>query len=66
MVNRECRAIWEEVPFIDTYFPSPPVAISTAGIACIAATAPLLLNVIKPVVKKAVKKLATYWEEEIE
>ena len=66
MVNGECRAIWEEVPFIDTYFPSPPVAMSTAVIACIAATAPLLLNVIKPVVKKAIKKLATYWEEEIE
>lgn len=66
MVNGECRAVWEKVPFIDTYFPSPPVAISTAGIACIAATAPLLLNVIKPVVKKAIKKLATYWEEEIE
>ena len=57
LVNGQCRAIWEEVPFINTYFPSPPVAISTAGIAVIAATAPLLLNVIKPAVKNLIKKL---------
>tara|TARA_B100000965_G_scaffold395089_1_gene408118 strand:- start:658 stop:1290 length:633 start_codon:yes stop_codon:yes gene_type:complete len=57
LANGECRAIWEDVPFINTYFPSPPVAISTAGIACIAATAPLLLNVIKPAVKNLIKKL---------
>ncbi len=57
LVNGECRAIWEKVPFINTYFPSPPVAISTAGIAVIAATAPLLLNVIKPAVKNLIKKL---------
>ena len=57
LANGECRAIWEDVPFINTYFPSPATAVSTTGIAVLAATAPLLLNVIKPAVKNLIKKL---------
>ena len=55
--NNECLAIWEKVPFVNTFFPSPATAISTGSIALIAASAPLLLNVIKPAVKNIVKKI---------
>ena len=53
----ECITLYESVKFIDTYFPSLPTAVSTASIALVAASAPLLLNVIKPAVKNIVKKL---------
>ena len=53
----ECITLYESVKFIDTYFPSLPTAISTASIALVAASAPLLLNLIKPAVKNLFKKL---------
>lgn len=56
-VNGDCLPVWEKVTYAETYFPSAGQAISTAGIAVIAATAPLLLNVIKPAVKNLIKKI---------
>ena len=53
----ECITLYESVKFIDTYLPSLPTAISTASIALVAASAPLLLNIIKPAVKNLFKKL---------
>lgn len=53
----ECVAVWEKVPYAETYFPSPQTAAVTASMALIAASAPLLLAVIKPAVKNLVKKL---------
>ena len=55
--GKDCITLYEPVKFIDTYFPSLPTAISTASIALVAASAPLLLNLIKPAVKNIVKKL---------
>ena len=53
----ECITLYESVKFIDTYLPSLPTAISTASIALVAASAPLLLNIINPAVKNLFKKL---------
>jgi len=53
----ECITIYEDVPFIDQYIPTPSTLVSTAVIASVAATTPLLLNVVKPLVKNAIKKL---------
>ena len=53
----DCITLYESVKFIDTYFPSLPTALSTASIALVAATVPLLVNLIKPAVKNLVKKL---------
>ena len=53
----ECITIYEDVPFIDQYIPTPSTLVSTAVIASVAATTPLLLNLVKPLVKNAIKKL---------
>ena len=53
----ECITLYENVPFKDQYIPNPPQLVSTAVIATVAATTPLLLNVVKPLVKNLIKKL---------
>ena len=53
----ECITLYENVPFKDQYIPNLPTVISTALIASVAATTPLLLNVVKPLVKNVIKKL---------
>ena len=46
-----CITIYEDVPFKDQYIPSLSVVVSTALIASVAATTPLILNVIKLIYK---------------
>ena len=53
----ECITLYEDVPFKDQYIPNPPQLVSTAVIATVAATTPLLLNIVKPLVKNLIKKL---------
>ena len=53
----DCNIIWEPVPFSESYIPSIPTIISTSAIALVAATSPLILNVIKPLVKNIIKKV---------
>ena len=55
----ECITLYEDVPFIDQYIPTPSTLVSTAVIASVAATTPLLLNLVKPLVKNAIKKLTS-------
>ena len=54
-----CNAVWEKVPFIDQYIPTPSVVVSTAAIATVAATTPIILNLVKPIVKNLIKKLTS-------
>jgi len=56
-IDGSCNAVWEKVPFIDQYIPSASVVVSTAFIASVAATTPILLNLVKPIVKNLIKKL---------
>ena len=53
----ECITIYEDVPFTNQYIPEIPSLVSTAVIGLVAASSPLLLNAIKPIVKQIVKKL---------
>ena len=53
----ECITLYENVKFIEQYIPNPPQLVSTAVIATVAATTPLLLNIVKPLVKNLIKKL---------
>ena len=53
----ECITLYESTKFIEQYIPSPPQLVSTAAIATVAATTPLLLNIVKPLVKNLIKKL---------
>lgn len=52
-----CNTLYEAVPFKDQYIPEVSTIVSTAVIGLVAASSPLLLNVIKPLVKNIVKKL---------
>ena len=52
-----CITIYEDVPFKDQYIPEVSTIVSTAVIGLVAASSPLLLNLIKPLVKNIVKKL---------
>ena len=45
--DNECITLYEDVPFVDQYIPSPSVVVSTALIASVAATTPLILNAVK-------------------
>jgi hypothetical protein len=53
----ECITVYEDTKFIDQYLPSAKDAATAAGIALVAATTPLLINAIKPLVKQLIKKL---------
>jgi len=53
----ECITLYENVPFKDQYIPEVSTIVSTAVIGLVAASSPLLLNIIKPLVKNIVKKL---------
>ena len=53
----KCITLYEDVKFIEQYIPNPSQLVSTALIASVAATTPLLLNVVKPLVKNLFKKL---------
>ena len=53
----ECITIYEDVPFTSQYIPEVSTIVSTAVIGLVAASSPLLLNIIKPLVKQIVKKL---------
>ena len=54
----ECITIYENVPFKDQYIPEVSTIVSTAVIGLVAASTPLLLNAVKPIVKQIVKKLS--------
>ena len=53
----ECITLYESVPFKDQYIPEVYTIVSTAVIGLVAASSPLLLNAVKPLVKQIVKKL---------
>ena len=53
----ECITIYEDVPFTSQYIPEVSTIVSTAVIGLVAASSPLLLNIVKPLVKQIVKKL---------
>jgi len=52
-----CTTLYEDVPFKDQYLPEVSTIVSTAVIGLVAASTPLLLNAVKPLVKQIVKKL---------
>ena len=53
----ECITIYEDVPFTSQYIPEVSTIVSTAVIGLVAASSPLLLNAVKPLVKQIIKRL---------
>ena len=58
----ECLTIWEDVSYVDSWLPEPSLVINTVIIASIAATSPALINIIKGVTKKIMKKITSSQE----
>ena len=54
--NNECIIIWESVPFQEQYIPEVSTIISTAVIGFVAASSPIILNAIKPIIKKLITR----------
>jgi hypothetical protein len=55
----KCITLYEDVSFVDQYIPEPSTIVSTAVIGLVAASSPLILNIIKPAIKNIFKKLTT-------
>ena len=55
----ECITLYEAVEWKDQYIPEPSTIVSTAVIGLVAASSPLILNIIKPAIKNIFKKLTT-------
>lgn len=54
--GKTCITLFEESRFIDRWIPSPPLIISTSLIAITAATSPMIVNLLKNLIKTAIKK----------
>ena len=54
----ECIPEYEQVTFVDSVLPSPSAALNVATISLIAATSPILLNVIKSASKTIFQKIS--------
>ncbi len=61
----KCITLYEDVPFVDQYIPELSTIISTAVIGLVAASSPLILNIIKPAIKNIFKKLTTKKKDKV-
>ena len=57
--GKTCITLFEESRFIDRRIPSPPLIISTSLIAITAATSPIIANLLKNLMKTAIKKVTS-------
>ena len=55
--NGECVTLYEATTIVDQYVPTPAQVVNTAQIAVVAATVPLLIAVVKPVVAQFIKRI---------
>ena len=62
----ECITLYESTKFIEQYIPNPPQLVSTAVIATVAASTPLLLNLVKPLVRQGFKRLSKPKKDKVE
>ena len=57
--GKTCITLFEDSKFVDRWIPSPPLLVSTSLIAITAASYTLIINLLKNLVKTAVKKLTS-------
>ena len=53
----ECITLYEDVPFKDQYIPSANQFIGVFSLALVGASAPVVLQLVRPLVKQSVSKL---------
>ena len=57
--GKTCITLFEDSKFVDRWIPSPPLLVSTSLIAITAASSPLIINLLKNLVKTAIKKITS-------
>ena len=60
----ECITLYEDVPFKDQYIPSAPQFVGVFSLALVGASAPLVLQLVKPLVKQVMTKLTKKKKDE--
>ena len=55
--NGQCYEIFRDSTFVEKWIPSPPVLVSTSIIAVAAASSPIIVNLLKNLIKTAIKRL---------
>ena len=53
----KCITLYEDTSFTEQYIPNVPAVTNAAAIAVVAASTPILINIIKPLVKQIYTKL---------
>ena len=55
--GNECITLYEDVPFKDQYIPSANQFVGVFSLALVGASAPLVLQLVRPLVKQVITKL---------
>ena len=53
----KCITLYEDTSFTEQYIPNVPAITNAAAIAVVAASTPILINIVKPLVKQIISKL---------
>ena len=53
----KCITLYEDTSFTEQYIPNEPAVTNAAAIAVVAASTPILINLVKPLVKQIMTKL---------
>ena len=53
----KCITLYEDTSFTEQYIPNLPAVTNAAAIAVVAASTPILVNLVKPLVKQVITKL---------
>ena len=53
----KCITLYEDTSFTEQYIPNVPAVTNAAAIAVVAASTPILINLVKPLVKQIITKL---------
>jgi hypothetical protein len=53
----KCITLYEDTSFTEQYIPNVPAITNAAAIAVVAASTPILINIVKPLVKQIMTKL---------
>jgi hypothetical protein len=56
--KQECITLYEDVPFKDQYIPSAPQFVGVFSLALVGASAPLVLQLVRPLVKQVISKIS--------
>ena len=56
--KQECITLYEDVPFKDQYIPSAPQFVGVFSLALVGASAPLVLQLVRPLTKQLISKIS--------